>query len=1116
VSVAIRLRVFAVTALLAAAPAWAAGAKKEPTLKDLPKRKVEIRRDAPSDANASKAAENYRRFLEIQQAEPALRAQALRRLADLTLESGEMERLDAEISRIDQGAAEAIRLYTQLLEAHPDAPGNDRVLYQLARAYETTGRPQLALVTLDELVRHYPDAPHIEEVHFRRGELLFTAGRYRDAELAYAEVVRREGELHQQALYKQGWSLFKQGANDESLPVFARLLDLQLRDPAAPQGFRMPETLSRANREITEDTLRAMTLAFSYHDDVEPVNRLVEQIGDPPYASLLYARLGDLHVEKENYQHAASVYRAFVARHPDSEFAPGLSTKAIEAYQKGGFAELVLEGKRDYVERYNLGTAFWQGRSREDYPGVIGELKTHLTDLAAYHHASAQQTRSNEEYNQAARWYRLQVQTFPDDADTAQVNFRLADVLYEAGRYAEAVDEYERTAYAYPPGPDSARAGYAALSAYQKQEALLPQQARPAWHLRATESGVRFGQMFPAHPDSAGVLTRAVEDLYQAGQPARAIEVAGVLLARQPPATPAQRRIAHSVTGQAHFDQGRFAEAEAAWIQARALSTPDEPEYADLSERLSVAVYRQAEAARAAGDGAGAVDHFLRVALVAPGTRVVETARYDAAAELIKLEDWTRAIEVLESFRRDYPNSPLQSDVTAKLAVAYMNAGRGDAAAAEFERIASAPDQPSQVRLEALELAAEQHEKSGNIARAIPLLERLVAEFPAPVAERIETRQKLAEYAEKMGDAARLVHWQREIVKADAAAGAERTDRTRYLAAKASLALAAQPRDAFRALKLTAPLNRSLPPKRKALDAALTAYQAAAAYQVAEVVTRANFEIAELYRQLGVDIIESERPRNLDQDTLEQYVLLLEDEAAVFEERAIELHEANAALAREGVYDEGVKASYEALARLVPARYGKTELSVPYAPELGLPEEAVPSYRLGERERDAGNLEAAAEAFADAARFAPTHPAPLNELGLIQRQQGRFAAAAASYEAALALDPDHAPALRNLGVLRDLYLGDPAGAIEPWERYRAITGEERPVSGWIADARRRAGIPAPVEAPPADAGNDDVASGDVEAGAVAEQGDTAGTFGERSAGDAGHEAGVVTAEARLP
>lgn len=1059
-------RLCAVLALVATGAATAADRNRQPTLKDLPTRQVEIRRDTPADVNADKAVENYRRFLELQDADPALRAEALRRLADLSLDAGELERLDAESSRIDEAAAEAIRLYTQRLSSHPDAPGNDRVLYQLARAYETTGQPQQALASLDDYVRQYPDSARIAEVQFRRGELLFSARRYVDAEAAYAQVTGRgEGEFYQQGLYKQGWSLFKQGANDESLPVFARLLDLRLRDAAAPQGFRPLESLPRAEREITEDTLRAMTLVFAYHEDVTPVDQLVTQLGNPPYASLLYAHLGDLHVEKERYQDAAAAYRAFVARQPDSEFAPALSTRAIEAYNQGGFAQLVLEGKREYVEHYNLGTAFWQGRSREDYPGVIGELKTHLTDLAAYHHARAQADRSNEEYSQAARWYRLHVQSFPEDADTAQVNFRLADVLFEAGRFAEAVDEYERSAYAYAIGPDSARAGYAALAAYQQQQSLLPESQQPAWQLRATESGVRFGQTFPDHPDSAGVLTRATEELYRGDQLTRAIEVAAILLARQPPATAAQQRIAHSVTGQARFDQGDFAAAETAWMQARTLAAGDAGEYSDLTERLSVAVYRQAEAKRAAGDAAGAVEDFLRVGQVAPGAAAVQTARYDAAAELINLQAWPRAIEVLEDFRRDYPASPQQADVTQKLAVAYMQAGHGDASAAEFERIASAPGQPAEVRLEALVLAAEQYESGGNMARAVPLLERLVAEFPTPVPERIETRQKLAEHAERSGDATRLAHWQREIVAADAAAGAVRTDRTRYLAAKASLALAAPARDAFRAVRLTAPLTRSLPPKRQALDAALAGYQAAAAFNIAEVATRANFEIAELYRQLGVDIMASEPPRNMDADTLEQYALLLEDEALVFEERAIELHQANAARAREGLFDEGVKASYAALAALVPARYGKSELSQAYGAELLLPEEAVPSFRLGEQRRDAGDLAAAAEAFADAVRFAPLHPAPLNELGLVQRQMGGFADAAASYAAALELAPQHAPTLRNLGILRDLYQDDPAGAIEPYERYQAITGEERPVSSWIADVRRRSGIAAPVSAP---------------------------------------------------
>ncbi len=105
-------------ALALALPALAASSG-DATLKDLQKRQVEVRKDAPSDVNAGKAMDNYRRFLELQKTDPALRAEAMRRLGDLSLESGELDRLATEVTRVDLGGAEAIRLYTLLLKAYP-------------------------------------------------------------------------------------------------------------------------------------------------------------------------------------------------------------------------------------------------------------------------------------------------------------------------------------------------------------------------------------------------------------------------------------------------------------------------------------------------------------------------------------------------------------------------------------------------------------------------------------------------------------------------------------------------------------------------------------------------------------------------------------------------------------------------------------------------------------------------------------------------------------------------------------------------------------------------------------------------------------------------------------
>jgi len=245
--------------------------------------------------------------------------------------------------------AEAIKLYTSLLKSYPDYPRNDQVLYQLARAYETTGQPEKALSTLNEILRKYPKAPQLDEVQFRRGELLFSGKNYRDAESAYRYVVSKgeKAAFLSQSLYKQGWSLFKLGLNDESLQPFSGVLDRTLLQKES-RALIPIEKLPRASRELADDTLRVMAVTFSYDDDsVGAIDKFLVAHNNPAYAPNLYSRLGDLYVEKERFQDAAAVYRAFATREPNSEFSPGLSMQAIDAYRKGGFTELVLEGKRE-------------------------------------------------------------------------------------------------------------------------------------------------------------------------------------------------------------------------------------------------------------------------------------------------------------------------------------------------------------------------------------------------------------------------------------------------------------------------------------------------------------------------------------------------------------------------------------------------------------------------------------------------------------------------------------------------------------------------------------------------------------------------------------------------
>ena len=1090
-----------------AAPAGAAN-KNPATIKDLDSQQVDVNTDAPQNVDANKTMDSYRRFLDLNAGDAALRAEALRRLGDLNLESSESERIERElITNEGLRATEAIHLYSALLKSYPKYERNDSVLYQLARAYELNAQPDKALGSLDQLVASYPNSHYIDEAQFRRGELLFSDKAYPKAQAAYEAVIKigASSAFYNQSLYKHGWSLFKQGENERSLDSFSGVLDSVLVSKRDASELIELDTLSRANRELVEDTFRVMSITFSYLEGPKTIDEFVKHRTPAgrqprPYSYLLYARLGDLYMEKERYTDAADSYRAFVSQDRNNEKAPLLQMQAIEAYQKGGFPQLVLQGKKEFVENYGFGTAYWQGRQVKNEPKVVAELKRNLKDVAQYYHAQAQRTKNVSDYQEAAKWYRSYLTSFPDDPDSAVTNFLLADTLFESRQYLDAAQEYENTAYHYGAHEKAAAAGYAAVVAFGKQEETLSGEPRASLHARGMESSLKFAQTFPAHPESAAVLARASTDLYTVKDYPRATAAADALLARQPPVDAATQRIAWTVIGNSNFEQGAFDKAEAAYNHAQTLMPAHDPERQVIVERLAASIYKQGELRAKSGDSAAAVDDYLRVAALAPTSTVRANADFDAASLLIKDKQWDRAVVVLEGFRRNFPQSPLQGDVTRNLAVAYTESNHPGQAAAEFERIALSPAESPEVQREATLQAADLYDKAGNTAKSRGMLESFVKHFPQPLNPAMEARNRLSLDLAKSGDLQGRDYWLRDIVAADRAAGAARTDRSRALAAKATLTLAIPLREDFKRIKLVVPLKKSLAEKRKAMEAALKAYEQAADYQVADVTTAATFESAELYRQLGKDLMSSERPKKLSKDELEQYDVLLEEQAFPFEEKSIKLHEINAARTKDGTYDEWVQKSFSALAQLNPGRYGKVEIGEQPAPDTTpVPEQAAQQYsqalelmksgrnadaELAFKQLAAGypqltgpqinlgllylrdsRLPEAEAAFKAVLEIKPASVVAGNELGIVERKLGKFAEAEAAYQRTIAAEPNYAPAHLNLGVLYDLYLAQPQKALDEFERYIEIAGENKQVAGWVVELRKRVAATAPKKEP---------------------------------------------------
>jgi len=125
------------------------------------------------------------------------------------------------------------------------------------------------------------------------------------------------------------------------------------------------------------------------------------------------------------------------------------------------------------------------------------------------------------------------------------------------------------------------------------------------------------------------------------------------------------------------------------------------------------------------------------------------------------------------------------------------------------------------------------------------------------------------------------------------------------------------------------------------------------------------------------------------------------------------------------------------------------------------PHYAGPEVNLGLIDVEAGRLSEAEAAFKTALARNPGDAVAGNELGIVERKLGKFGEAEAAYQRTITAQPSYAPAYLNLGILYDLYLAEPQKALEQYEHYLQIVGDNKRVAGWLVELRKRLGAASP-------------------------------------------------------
>ena len=882
------------------------------------------------------------------------------RLADVEMLLAEEQQVAGNTSLEDdeQTYQRAINAYKKVLTAYPGDVSEAEVLYQLSRAYDLQGKGRESAIILRELLNVQPDSLHANEAWFRQGEGYFSAGEYQQAADAYEKVLQSEqyDTFFAMAAYMQGWAFYKLEAQEKALASFDKMLTASfsaLPDAQNDFAYSLPtiDALSKGQQRLVQDSLRVMGLLFSYRGNGEAIIDFYRFYGDKPHSYLVYNELAQQHLDNDRYLDAAEAYLAFAQTHPSHAEAVPFYVKHIDAFILGDFPSEVLSAKAGFVRTFGLSQGIYTDLSLESREKANPYLHTYLQELAQSQHSFAQQLNSPERraslpdslqqldedslkaealtaYANAAAYYHEFIDTFPDDPLRPQMQFNLAESYYEAQQYAAAIEHYERFAYHYSEHERASDGAYTALLAYDQLLSTLEGDAQTSWLAAQRKSRDNFVVTFVEDERVVPVVQTLMQSTFDAQLFDDALFYSAWLLT--PPTevsvviAPAVQRSAKLVEAHSYFGLAQYPDAEASYAQLLSTMSAEDEEFEALNRNYAVSMYQQAQAASERNDLASAIEHLQRIIAKTPDLDVRINAQYDAASYLMTLQRFDEAQAMLLDFERRFPQHELTATIETKLLFIYEQTQQwqpaGDIIYAQWEADKEAADAG-----ELLFIAAEYFEKAGNRAASLPAYRTYAHTYPEPFERVTEARFIMSEFYVESGEDSKRRFWLNKLIKGHDTAGKAATVRSQTLAAMSAMVFADDTRQAFVKIKLTQPLKNSLNKKRKALTAAVNAHNKVLGYGVREYATVANHQLGTLYRTLASDLMASDRPSGLNELELEQYDILLEEQAYPFEEQAISVFETNAKRSWNGVYDKWVQASFAQLESLLPSRYRKPE-----------------------------------------------------------------------------------------------------------------------------------------------------------------------------------------------
>ncbi|RMG61608.1 MAG: hypothetical protein D6713_00055 [Deltaproteobacteria bacterium] len=356
---------------------------------------------------------------------------------------------------------------------------------------------------------------------------------------------------------------------------------------------------------------------------------------------------------------------------------------------------------------------------------------------------------------------------------------------------------------------------------------------------------------------------------------------------------------------------------------------------AEAEKLVALSLLKRAQKLEEEGKAADAARVYARIFSEFPSVDFSPLAGISAGKAYLKGGLEKEGINVLEEVTRRHGGTPFEGEARRLLAKAYEKRGELEKAAENYRLIGKT--------LKEEEKGIPFLRKAGLMYFSLKSYDRAFSTFSALLSRKDAKESQVAEALYYAGMSLVLQEKKRKgekFLQRAVAMGKKKgaSYEARLFASRALLTLVAGEFEKYRKIRIVEPFEKTFRKKSSSLKKVISSYLEVARFGIPESLSEALFRIGEAYEEFKRAILEAPIPKGLSRIEQEEYIFLLEEKAAPFEEKAVETHRENLVkAAKNGYFNEWVERSLTRLTELRPGLYSKKPV-VPLPPIPIVPE----------------------------------------------------------------------------------------------------------------------------------------------------------------------------------